>query len=82
MIRENIKKYIDDEIKFRKLLKINHQLLGIGSYNFIPLIEFEICRSHIPYALEVKAHITANVYILFPGQHQKGIKETFYKSRL
>ena len=64
------------------MINFNYQLLGIGSYNLIPLIKFKICRSHIPYALEVKAHITANVYISFPGQHQKGIKETFCKSRL
>ena len=63
----------------RRLLKINRQFLGIGCYNFIPLIEFKICRSHIPYALEVKAHITVNVYISFSGQHQKGIKETVIK---
>ena len=63
----------------RRLLKINRKFFGIGCYNFIPLIEFKICRSHIPYDLEVKAHITVNVYISFSGQHQKGIKETVIK---
>ena len=63
----------------RRRLKIKRQFLGIDCYNFIPLIEFKICRSHIPYDLEVKAHITVNVYISFLRQHQKGIKETVMK---